>query len=79
MSNITKIEFDYLTELRLNQVFYGLPKIHESKEINDACFISNDNNVDIDAPENLTLRPTIAGPVCETHILNKYYSCIQNM
>ena len=72
-SNLTRKEFDYLTEFETKPSnFYGLPKIHKSKEINEACSISKENYVEIDAPENLSFRPIVAGPICETHRLSNF-------
>ena len=72
-SNLTGKEFDYLTEFETKPSnFYGLPKIHKSKEINEACSISKENYVEIDAPENLSFRPIVAGPICETHRLSNF-------
>ena len=72
-SNLTKKEFDYLTEFETKPSnFYGLPKIHKSKEINEACSISKENYIEIDAPENLSFRPIVAGPICETHRLSNF-------
>ena len=72
-NNITKKEFEYLTVFETQPSnFYGLPKIHKSKEINEACTISQDNYVEIDAPENLNFRPIVAGPICETHRLSNF-------
>ena len=72
-SNLTKKEFDYLTEFVTKPSnFYGLPKIHKSKEINEACSISKENYIEIDAPENLSFRPIVAGPICETHRLSNF-------
>ena len=63
-TNITKKEFEYLTVYETKPSnFYGLPKIHKSKEINEACTISQDNYVEIEAPESLTFRPIVAGPI----------------
>ena len=52
--------------------FYGIPKIHKSKEINEAYTISQENYVEIEALENFYFRPIVAGPICETHRLSKY-------
>ena len=49
--------------------FYGLPKIHKCKDVNDACSISDKNYVEFKAPESWSFRPTVAGPACETHRL----------
>ena len=50
--------------------FYGLPLIHKCKDINDACSISDKNDVELKAPESLSFRPIVAGPTCETHRLS---------
>ena len=72
-TNITKKEFEYLTVFETKpSIFYGLPKIHKSKEINEACTISQGIYVEIEAPENLILRPIVAGPICETHRLSNF-------
>ena len=44
--------------------FYGLPKIHKSKTIENAC---RENEKD---PQDLTFRPIVAGPNCETSHLS---------
>ena len=52
-----------------NSNSYGLPKIHKNKEINEACSTSTSNyvHVELNPPNNLTFRPIVAGPTCETH------------
>ena len=50
--------------------FYGLPKIHKNKEINEACTTSTSNCVELKPPNNLTFRPIVAGATCETHRLS---------
>ena len=70
-TELTKKEFDYLTNFECKTSnFYGLPKIHKSKEINDACTASMSKYVKIKPPDNLTFRPIVAGPTCETHRLS---------
>ena len=77
-NNITKKEFEYLTVFETKPSnFYGLPKIHKSKEINELCTISQDNYVEIDAAENLNFRPIVAGPICETHRLSNFIDILQ--
>ena len=72
-NNITKKEFEYLTIFETKPSnLYALPKIHKSKEINEACTISQDNYVETDAPENLNFRPIVAGPIYETHRLSNF-------
>ena len=68
---LTKKEFDYLNNFECKTSnFYGLPKIHKSNIINEACAKSTSNYVELKPPENLTFRPIVAGPVCETHRLS---------
>ncbi|MEW8548130.1 MAG: hypothetical protein AB2693_31895 [Candidatus Thiodiazotropha sp.] len=70
-SNLTVKEFDYLTNFDNKESnFYGLPKIHKCRDINEACLISDKNYVALKAPVNLTFRPIVAGPICETHRLS---------
>ena len=67
---LTKREFDYLNNFECKTSnFYGLPKIHKSDIINEACAKSTSNYVELKPPENLTFRPIVADPVCETHRL----------
>lgn len=70
-STLTKKEFDYLTNFESKESnFYGLPKIHKCKPINEACATSDTNYVEMKAPDSLTFRPIVAGPICETHRLS---------
>ena len=70
---LPKKEFEYLKIVETNKHYFnGLPKIHKSKQINEACTISQDNYVEIEAPENLNFRPIVAGPLCETHRLSNF-------
>ena len=51
--------------------FYGLPKIHKSKTIENACR-ENENveYIEVKDSQDLTFRPIVAGPNCETSHLN---------
>ena len=70
-SNLTEKERDYLLNFESKTTnFYGLPKIHKCKDINDACSISDKNYVELKAPESLSFRPIVAGQTCETHVLS---------
>ena len=70
-TELTKKEYDYLTNFeQKTSNFYGLPKIHKSKEINEACATSTSNYVELAPPNNLTFRPIVAGPACEMHSLS---------
>ena len=67
-SKLTKKELDYLElfEVKESQ-FYGLPKIHKSKEITNQCKKTNAPYVEVKEVRDLKLRPIGAGPSCLTH------------
>ena len=46
--------------------FYGLPKVHKSKIIQEAIQVQNSEYVKIYEPPDLILRPVVAGPNCPT-------------
>jgi len=50
--------------------FYGLPKVHKSKLIKEAIESRNSEYVELLAPQDLTLRPIVGGPVCPTRPLS---------
>ena len=67
-TELTEKEFVYFTNFECKSInFYGLPKIHKNNTINEACKNSTSNYVELKPPENLSFRPILAGPVCETH------------
>ena len=47
--------------------FYGLPKVHKSKEIKDAIKTQNTEYIEIINPRDLKFRPIVAGPANPTH------------
>ena len=49
------------------QNFYGLPKIHKSKAIEEKVKEAQDFYVHMPHPKDFKLRPIVAGPTCETH------------
>ena len=51
-------------------MFYGLPKIHKRKMINSECMKTDGEYLELLDPEDLTFRPIVAGPACETHRLS---------
>lgn len=65
---LTKKEKDYLTcfEKKESQ-FYGLPKVHKSKQISEKCRTAESSYVKIKDVNDLKLRPIVAGPACQTH------------
>ena len=69
--NLTKKEKEYLTSFSYNTSnFYGLPKIHKSKLIQNAIKEQQKEYVHITEPSDLKLRPTVAGPICSTRPLS---------
>lgn len=70
---MTDKEVDYICNFKCKTSnFYGLPKIHKSKIISDACSKSSSTCVSIDSPPDLKFRPIVAGPTCETHRLSNF-------
>lgn len=71
--SLTEKELDYLTNFNSKTSnFYGLPKVHKSKIINDECKNATSSYVQIVKPNDLKLRPIVAGPVCETNRLSNF-------
>lgn len=69
--NLTKKEIDFLLKFdSKTSTFYGLPKIHKSKIINDACNKHNSEYIELLNPKDLQFRPIVAGPRCETSHLS---------
>ena len=69
--NLTKNETDYLTNFEVrSSIFYGLPKIHKSKEIQENIRNCSGTHIKISKPDDLKLRPIIAGPSCSTQRLS---------
>ena len=72
-TELTKKEYDYLTKFEhKTSNFYGLPKIDKNKEINEACAKSISNYIELPPSSDLSFRPIVAGPVCETHRLSNF-------
>jgi hypothetical protein len=64
---------DYLTNFETKASnFYGLPKIHKSKEIQSGLIRENSSYVKLPQPSDLKLRPIVAGPACSTHRLSDF-------
>ena len=69
--NLTKKEKEYLTSFSYNTSnFYGLPKIHKSKLIQNAIKEQQKEYAHIIEPSGLKLRPIVAGPICPTRPLS---------
>ena len=67
---MTRQEIDYICNFdSKSSSFYGLPKI-ESADISEKCKLSDSEYVEIQDPKDLTFRPIVAGPICETSRLS---------
>ena len=71
-SHMTEKEVVYLQNFEAKTSnFYGLPKVHKSKQINEKCKSAKSCYVEItETILDLKLRPTVAGPSCHTHRLS---------
>jgi hypothetical protein len=71
--NLTKSEKDFLLkfESKISNC-YGLRKIHKSKTILNEVEKQNSEYVRITQPDDLKLRPIVAGPSCPTHRLSNF-------
>ena len=68
---LLKEEQDFLTKFSFSTSnFYGLPKAHKSKIIQEAIKVQNSEYVKIYEPPNLTVRPIVAGPNYPTRCLS---------
>ena len=68
---LTGKEKQFLTKFRFKTSnFYGLPKIHKSKKIAAAIEEQNKECINIVRPDDLKLRPIVAGPNCPTRPLS---------
>ncbi|CAG2255146.1 unnamed protein product [Mytilus edulis] len=62
----TAKEVDYLTKFEVKTSnFYGLPKIHKTKEIETAVQQKNCAYIEINSPKDLKFRTIVAGPQCQ--------------
>ena len=66
-SLLTKAEKLYLTKISFSRSnFFGLPKAHKSKEIDEAIQQQNKEYVEIHEPDDLNMRTIVGGPNCPT-------------
>ncbi|OOZ57814.1 hypothetical protein [Solemya velum gill symbiont] len=73
----TEKEADFLTKFECKTShFYGLPKVHKSSEIQKAVRQQNSEHVEVYRPNDLKLRPIVAGPSCATHRLSEFLDII---
>ncbi|XP_062606683.1 uncharacterized protein LOC134268439, partial [Saccostrea cucullata] len=75
--NLTKNEIEYLTDFEVKTShFYGLPKIHKCKEIQENVKKCNSTYIKLPRPNDLKLRPIIAGPASSTQRLSNLLDII---
>ena len=68
---LLKEEQDFLTKSSFSTSnFYGLPKVHKSKIIQEPIQVQNSEYIKIYEPSDLPLRPLVAGPNCPTRRLS---------
>lgn len=69
--NLTNHEHNFLLDFDCKtSTFYGLPKIHKCKLIQDACKMQDSEYIEVLDPLDLQFRPIVAGPNCETSRLS---------
>ena len=70
-NELTSDEIKYLTKFQMRTSnFYGLPKVHKSKIIKEAIKEQNSIYIECLEPQDLKLRPIVAGPNCPTRPLS---------
>ena len=70
-SCFTSEEYAYLTKFKhKTSAFYGLPKIHKSKILEEQIEKQNSEIIIYDKPQDLKLRPIVGGPMCPTKPLS---------
>ena len=71
-SLLTKAEQLYLTNISFSiSNFYGLPKVHKSKQINEAIQQENNEYIKLQKPVDLTLRPIVGRSNCLTRLFSQ--------
>ena len=76
-SLLIKTERLYLTNISFStRNFYGLPKVHKSKQINEAIQQQNNEYKAIHEPDDLTGRPIVGGPNCPQRPLSQLIDII---
>ena len=66
-SLLTKVEKLYLTNISFSTSnFYGLTKVHKSKQTNEAIQQRNNEYIEIHGSDYLTVKPIVGGPNCPT-------------
>ena len=77
-SVLTEKEADFVTNFDYKEsCFYGLPKIHKSKQlIKDDVVKQNSEYVTCENPDDLTFRPIVGRPVAPTQRLSNLLDII---
>ena len=76
-SILTKAKKLYLTNISFSTSnFYGLPKVHKSKQINEAIQQQNNEYIEIYEPDSFTVRPIVGEPNCPTRPLSQLIDII---
>ena len=69
---LTKVVKLYLTNISISTSnFYRQPKVHKSKQINEAIQQQNNEYIEIHKPDDLTVKPIVGGPACPTRVILK--------
>lgn len=75
--SLTDKEIAYLCDFTPKESnFYGLPKVHKSKTIQEAVTEQNTSFIEILRPDDLKLRPIVAGPESATQRLSQFLDLI---
>ena len=78
-NGLTEDEIDYLIKFeRKESNFYGLPKIHKSKEISEQCKTNENTYIEISVTEAMNFRPTATGPENEINRLSHFIDILLN-
>ena len=65
-------EYDYLMKFDCkDSYFYGLPKVHKSQLIKNACIKNNCSYIRVQSPEDLKIRPIISSKFCQSNRLSE--------
>ena len=76
-SLLTKEEKLYLKNISFwTSNFYRLPKVHKSKQINEAIQQQNNEYTEIHEPDDWTVRSIVGGPNCPTRLLSQLIDII---
>ncbi|XP_060557357.1 uncharacterized protein LOC132717809 [Ruditapes philippinarum] len=74
---LVKEESTYLTNFESStSFFYGLPKIHKSRKIEEAINNNKSEYIKVSAPDDLKFRPIVGGPNSVTQRLSHFLDLI---